>query len=162
MFNLKRGLTLAALVIVLDQISKYLISHAFGYGDTRTVTGFFDLVCAHNTGAAFSLFNNQPGWQREFFIAVSGIASLIILALLRRGYGSPLTRYALSLILGGALGNLIDRLNYGYVVDFLSFHIGAYAWPAFNIADSAITIGALLLLWDNMKQKKHDARSSQR
>ncbi|MHB1677937.1 MAG: signal peptidase II [Sulfuriferula sp.] len=162
MFKFKRGLAVAILVIVLDQITKYVISQTFANGDSRTITDFFDLVCAHNTGAAFSLFNNQPGWQREFFIAISSIASVVILALLRRGYGSTLTRYALSLILGGALGNLIDRLTHGYVVDFLSFHIASYAWPAFNIADSAITLGAILLLWDNFKQKNHDARPSER
>ena len=154
MFNFKRGLAVAGLVIILDQASKYAITQTFAYGETQTVTGFFDLVCAHNTGAAFSLFNTQPGWQREFFIAVSSIASVVILTLLRRGYGNTLTRFALSLILGGALGNLLDRLTHGYVIDFLSFHIGAYAWPAFNIADSAISIGAVLLLWDNLTQKK--------
>lgn len=162
MFNFKRGLALAGLVIILDQASKYAITQTFAYGETQTVTGFFDLVCAHNTGAAFSLFNTQPGWQREFFIAVSSIASVVILTLLRRGYGNALTRFALSLILGGALGNLLDRLTHGYVIDFLSFHIGAYAWPAFNIADSAISIGAVLLLWDNLTQKKHDASPSRR
>ena len=162
MFNFKRGLAVAGLVIILDQASKYAITQTFAYGETQTVTGFFDLVCAHNTGAAFSLFNTQPGWQREFFIAVSSIASVVILTLLRRGYGNALTRFALSLILGGALGNLLDRLTHGYVIDFLSFHIGAYAWPAFNIADSAISIGAVLLLWDNLTQKKHDASPSRR
>lgn len=162
MFNFKRGLAVAAAVIAIDQLSKYVIAHTFAWGESLTLTPFFDLVCAHNTGAAFSLLNNQPGWQRGFFIVLASIASVVILALLRRGYGSTLTRYGLSLVLGGALGNLIDRVVLGYVVDFLSFHIGGYAWPAFNIADSAITVGAVLLLWDNLKQKNHDTRTSER
>ena len=155
MLKFRQGLGIAALVIAFDQISKYIVIQAFAWGDLRQITGFFDLVRAHNTGAAFSLFASQPGWQRGFFIAVASIASIFILYLLRRDSSSTLSKLALSLILGGALGNLIDRLAHGYVVDFLSFHLGSYYWPAFNIADSAITIGALLLIWDSLKQPKH-------
>ncbi|BBP00065.1 signal peptidase II [Sulfuriferula nivalis] len=150
--KLKQGLIVAALVIALDQISKYIILQVFMWGDLLKVTGFFDLVRAHNTGAAFSLFANQPGWQQGFFITVASIASIVIIYLLRRDTGSVLSKLSLSLILGGALGNLIDRLNHGYVVDFLSFHINSYYWPAFNIADSAITLGAIFLIWDSFKK----------
>lgn len=154
MLKFRQGLSIAALVIALDQISKYYVIQVFAWGDLLKVTGFFDLVRAHNTGAAFSLFASQPGWQRGFFIAVASIASVFILYLLRKDSGSMLSKLSLSLILGGALGNLIDRLAHGYVVDFLSLHLGSYYWPAFNIADSAITIGAVLLTWDSLKQPK--------
>lgn len=150
--KLKQGLIIATLVIALDQISKYIILQVFMWGDWLRVTGFFDLVRAHNTGAAFSLFANQPGWQQGFFITVATIASAVIIYLLRRDAGSNAYKLALSLILGGAVGNLIDRLNHGYVVDFLSFHINSYYWPAFNIADSAITVGAVFLIWDSFKK----------
>ncbi len=150
--KLKQGLIVAALVIALDQISKYVILQIFLWGDLVKVTGFFDLVRAHNTGAAFSLFADQPGWQQGFFITVASIASAVIIYLLRQEKGSNLSKLSLSLILGGALGNLIDRISHGYVVDFLSFHINSYYWPAFNIADSAITLGAVLLIWDSFKK----------
>ena len=155
MLKFKQGLMIAALVIALDQASKYVVLQVFAWGDLLKITSFFDLVRAHNTGAAFSLFANQPGWQRGFFITVASIASVVIIYLLRKDSGSTLAKLALSLILGGALGNLIDRFVHGYVVDFLSFHLGSYYWPAFNIADSAITIGAVLLIWDSFKQPKH-------
>ena len=166
MSKLRPWLAVATLVIVLDQISKYFISQRFSWGESRTITGFFDLVCAHNSGAAFSLFADQPGWQRGFFITVASLASLLIIYLLQRNNGSVLSKLALSLILGGALGNLIDRITHGYVVDFLSFHLGAYAWPAFNLADSAITLGAVLFIWDGLQpkagQKNHDHPSTSR
>lgn len=151
----KAGLIVAALVIALDQLSKYIIMQVFVWGDQLKITGFFDLVRAHNTGAAFSLFASQPGWQRGLFIGIASTASIVILYLLRKETGSALSKLALSLILGGALGNLVDRLIHGYVVDFLSFHLGTHYWPAFNVADSAITIGAVLLIWDSLKQPKH-------
>lgn len=150
--RLKQGLVVAALIIALDQLSKYVITHIFRLGDYLTVTPFFDLVRAHNTGAAFSLFADQAGWQRAFFISTALIASVIIVYLLQRKSGSVLFKLGLSLILGGALGNLIDRILHGYVVDFLSFHINQHYWPAFNVADSAITIGAVLLIWDSFKK----------
>lgn len=155
MLKFRTGLVIAALVIVLDQLSKYVVTQTLVWGDLHRITGFFDLVFAHNTGAAFSLFADQPGWQRGFFITIASVAVIVILYLLRRSSGSTLARFALSLILGGALGNLIDRLMLGYVVDFLSFHLGTYYWPAFNVADSAITVGAVLLIWDSLKQPKH-------
>lgn len=150
----KQGLIVAAFVIALDQISKYIVMQVFMWGDILRITSFFDLVRAHNTGAAFSLFASQPGWQRGFFIAIASIASIVILYLLRKDSGSILSKLALSLILGGALGNLIDRVVHGYVVDFLSFHINSHYWPAFNVADSAIFVGAILLIWDSLKSHK--------
>lgn len=148
------ALMLAALVIALDQLSKYWIAQHFQPGDAQMITSYFSLVFARNTGAAFSLFADQPGWQRGFFIAVALAASLFILVLLQRKQGGLLTRLALGLILGGALGNVIDRVTLGYVIDFLWFHIHQYAWPAFNIADSAIDAGAALLIWDSIKSGK--------
>ncbi|BBP03694.1 lipoprotein signal peptidase [Sulfuriferula plumbiphila] len=152
--RLKQGLVVAGLIIVLDQLSKYAVTQAFMLGDYVTLTPFFDLVRAHNTGAAFSLLADQAGWQRAFFISAALIASAILIHLLRRESGSVLFKLALSLILGGAIGNLIDRILHGYVVDFLSFHIQQHYWPAFNVADSAITIGALLLVWDSLKKPR--------
>lgn len=154
MLKFKQGLFIAGLVIALDQFSKYILVQDFAWGDLVKITSFFDLVRAHNTGAAFSLFADQPGWQRGFFIMVASIASAVIIYLIRRERGSAFSQTGLSLILGGAVGNLIDRVLHGYVVDFLSFHIGSYYWPAFNVADSAITIGAMLLIWDSFKQPK--------
>jgi len=133
----------AGLIIALDQLSKYAITHTFMLGDYVTVTSFFDLVLAHNTGAAFSLFADQAGWQRAFFISTALIASAIIIYLLRRESGSVLFKLALSLILGGALGNLIDRISSGAVTDFIKLPL----WPAFNVADMSITFGVLALLY---------------
>lgn len=151
--RLKQGLIVAGLIIALDQLSKYAVMQVFMLGDSVTVTPFFDLVRAHNSGAAFSLFADQSGWQRAFFITVALFASGLIIHLLRRDAGSAQFKLALSLILGGALGNVIDRILHGHVVDFLYFHINQHYWPAFNVADSAITIGAGLLIWDSFRER---------
>lgn len=151
---LSRWLALSALVIVLDQISKIWITRHFYYGENLFVLDVFDLVLAHNTGAAFSFLSDAGGMQRWLFSAIAVIASVWIIWMLRRHAGQTLFALALSLILGGALGNLIDRIAYGYVVDFLSFHWNEYYFPAFNVADSAITCGALLLILDGFKEKK--------
>jgi signal peptidase II len=148
-----RWLGLAALIIVLDQISKLAISSHFFYGESLRVTGFFNLVLAHNTGAAFSFLNDAGGWQRWLFTAIAIVASVWIVRLLRQHAQQTLFCLALALVLGGALGNLIDRVAYGYVVDFLYFYWGKYDFPAFNIADSAISVGAVLLIWDSFKRK---------
>lgn len=152
---LKRWLALSALVIVLDQLSKAWISAHFVYGETFRVFGVFDLVLAHNTGAAFSFLNDAGGIQRWLFSIIAIGASSWIIWLLRKHNAQVLFALALSMILGGALGNLIDRLSYGYVVDFLSFHWGEHYFPAFNLADSAITCGAFLLILDSFKEKKN-------
>ena len=143
-------LWLSALAIVLDQLSKFALGeHLRAYVDVVAVTGYFNLVHIHNPGAAFSLLANQPGWQRFFFLGIALVACVVIFFLLRRA-SRPRYAIALALILGGALGNVIDRLLYGYVIDFLDFHLGAWHWPAFNVADSAITLGASLLVWDSL------------
>lgn len=152
----KRGLAwlwLTALVLALDQLTKLaIIDGLSAYRDVVRLTPFFNLVHVHNTGAAFSLFADQPGWQRHFFLGVALVASGVILHLLRRTRGRPLFSAALALILGGALGNVIDRIAYGHVIDFLDFHVGGWHWPAFNVADSAITLGAGLLVWDSLRR----------
>jgi len=152
---LKRWLSLSALVIVLDQLSKAWIVNHFSFGETYTVLSVFDLVLAHNTGAAFSFLNDAGGMQRWLFSIIAVVASIWIIRLLRKHGTQLLFAFALSMILGGALGNLIDRLMYGYVVDFLSFHWNAHYFPAFNLADSSITCGAFLLILDSFKEKKH-------
>ena len=152
-------LGIAAVVIVLDQLTKRLILGEVGFGESRTVTGFFNLVHAHNTGAAFSFLATGTGWQRWFFALLAAAASVFIVWLLRKHGEQRLFAVALSLILGGALGNLIDRLLYGYVVDFLEFHwrfleplFYQGRFPAFNVADSAITLGAGLLILDELRR----------
>jgi signal peptidase II len=152
---LNRWLGLSALVILLDQLSKAWIIQHFAFGETYTVLSVFNLVLAHNTGAAFSFLNDAGGMQRWLFSIIAIVASLWIVRLLRKHSVQTLFAFALSLILGGALGNLIDRISYGYVVDFLSFHWDEHYFPAFNLADSAITCGALLLILDNFKEKEH-------
>ncbi len=144
-------LGIALLVIVLDQWSKLVITQSLTYSDRVVITPFFDLVLTYNTGAAFSFLNDASGWQREFFIAVALLASIWILYMLYRHAGSIMMNLALGLVLGGAIGNVIDRFRFGAVVDFLHFHIAEYSWPAFNVADSAITVGAVLLIWDSFR-----------
>jgi signal peptidase II len=155
--NLLRWLVLAAVVILLDQWSKSAIVSHFIYGEMLPVTGFFNLVLAHNEGAAFSMLAGAGGWQRWFFTAIAIGASVWIITMLRKHAAQPLFCFALTMILGGALGNLIDRIAYGYVVDFLNFHWDEHHFPAFNLADSAITLGAGLLFWDSFTQKKENA-----
>ena len=152
---LRRWLGLSALVIVLDQLSKAWVAGHFIYGEKLYVLGVFDLVLAHNTGAAFSFLHDAGGMQRWLFSAIAVIASIWIIWLLRRHSTQMLFALALSLILGGALGNLIDRIAHGYVVDFLSFHWNEHYFPAFNVADSAITCGAFLLIIDSFRGIKH-------
>ncbi len=145
---MSRWLGISALVILLDQWSKSVIGNHFVYGEGMVVTGFFNLVLAHNMGASFSMLNDASGWQRWLFSAVAVIASVWIIVLLRRHAQQKLFSFALSFIMGGALGNLIDRIRFGFVVDFLDFHWNEHHFAAFNLADSAITCGAALLLLD--------------
>jgi len=151
-----RWLLLAAVVVVLDQATKALVQAAFRPGEELPVTGFFSLVLAFNTGAAFSFLAGAGGWQRWFFAAIALVASAIIGWLLRRG-GDRVYCLGLALILGGALGNLYDRLTLGKVVDFLLFHYAGWFYPAFNVADSAITVGAALLIIDRFRQRRAPA-----
>jgi signal peptidase II len=147
-------LFLSALVIVLDQITKHVIQQSVSFGSPVHVTAFLDLVLVYNPGAAFSFLSTAPGWQRELFIAIAVAAAMLIVYLLRRHRADRLFCFALSLILGGAIGNLIDRVMLGAVVDFLHFHLGQSYFPAFNVADSAITCGAGLLIWDSLRRSK--------
>ena len=146
---------LAALIVVADQFSKVLVMGSFVLGESLPVTGFFNLVRVHNAGAAFSFLSDAGGWQRWFFTGLGTVAALVMVWMLRAHAGQRLFCSAVSLILGGAVGNVIDRLLHGHVVDFLDFHWDFLAglfygghFPAFNLADSAITLGAVLLLLD--------------
>jgi signal peptidase II len=145
-------LWLSATVIGLDQFTKQLITKAFTFGESLTITPFFNLVLAYNKGAAFSMFADAGGWQKWFFTAVAVIASVVIVYLLRKHHDEKWFCLALALILGGALGNLIDRLLLGHVVDFIQVHGWGYYFPAFNVADSAITVGAALLIFESFKK----------
>ncbi|MBX3624930.1 MAG: lipoprotein signal peptidase [Rhizobacter sp.] len=149
--NLLPWLAIAVVVIVLDQITKTLILQHYQYGDSTTITSFFNIVRAHNTGAAFSFLAGAGGWQRWFFIGLGFAAAVFIIWMLRSHGGQKMFAWALSLILGGAVGNVVDRMLHGYVVDFIQVHWGAtYYFPSFNVADSAITAGAALLILDEL------------
>jgi len=155
----KLWLALAALVVVLDQLAKWLIAGHYRPGDALRLTGFFNIVRAHNTGAAFSFLASAGGWQRWFFTVLALAVSVLIIWLLRKHAGQKLFSFALCMILGGAIGNLIDRFRHGYVIDYLDFH---WSWldplfqsghfPAFNLADSAITLGAIGLILDELRR----------
>lgn len=140
---------LAAVVIALDLATKYAVLQTLAYGERVPVTGFFNLVLVFNKGAAFSFLAGAAGWQTTFFALVATVASLVIGGLLLRQPDKRLFCTGLALILGGALGNLHDRIVYGHVVDFLDFHAAGWHWPAFNVADSCITVGAGLLILES-------------
>ena len=150
-------LGIALVILLADQATKLLIVDSFALGDSQTVTTFFNLVRVHNSGAAFSMLSTASGWQRWFFTGIGIVATFFILWLLRSHPTQKLFCFALALVLGGALGNVIDRIAYGHVVDFLDFH---WDWlspvffqghfPAFNVADSAISVGAVCLILDEL------------
>ena len=143
-------LGLALIILILDQFTKVLILGYYKLGDSTYVTSFFNVVRVHNTGAAFSFLASAGGWQRWFFTAIGVAATLFILWLLRSHSGQRLFSFALACVLGGAVGNVVDRLLHGYVVDFLDFHYAGWHFPAFNVADSAITVGAACLILDEL------------
>ncbi|WP_374356404.1 signal peptidase II [Chitinimonas sp.] len=156
-----RWYALAALVIVLDQASKLWITANFQLHEVRQVTSYFDLLLTYNPGAAFSFLANAGGWQRHFFTVLALVVSAVLARMLFKEYGKRRLALALSLVLGGALGNVIDRIAYGHVIDFLSFHgaifklvLGTPYFPAFNLADSAICVGAGLLVLDSALSPK--------
>jgi signal peptidase II len=151
--NITNWLWLAGVIIILDQISKWIVLGSLQPGDSHVVAPFFNWVLTFNPGAAFSFLSDAGGWQRWFFTVLSLGVSAWIVALLRRHTSEFRFSLALTLILGGALGNVIDRIRFGSVVDFIQWHVAGYYWPAFNIADSAITIGAILLAWDQFATK---------
>lgn len=150
-------LGIAFIVVLLDQVTKITITRLFQLGDTKPLTGFFNLTLAYNRGAAFSFLSNQGGWQRYLFTAIALAAVAFIIYLLRRNAGQRMFCWALALIMGGAIGNLVDRLMHGHVIDFLDFYWrGLGHFPAFNVADSAITIGAILFIVDELRRvNKH-------
>jgi signal peptidase II len=143
-------LGIALAVIVLDQLTKALILRVFQLDGGHAVTSFFNIVRVHNTGAAFSFLAGAAGWQRWFFIGLGAVAAVFIVWMLRKHGTQKLFCWALALILGGALGNVIDRLLHGYVVDFIQVHWRGWYFPSFNIADSAITVGAGFLILDEL------------
>ena len=143
----------AAVIIAADRVTKLVMLEAFAPGERLQVTGFFNLVLVFNKGAAFSFLAGASGWQTPVFATISTVASVVIAVLIVRHSGNRLLCAALALMLGGALGNLWDRLEWGHVVDFLDFHAAGWHWPAFNVADSAITIGAVLLILESFVRR---------
>ena len=152
---MRSWLALAALIVVADQVTKYAVVQYFAANKAFAVTPFLNLVLVYNPGAAFSFLSDAAGWQRGFFIAIALAASAWIVYLLRKYPHQRLFALALALVLAGAVGNVIDRIAIGAVVDFLDFHAFGWHWPAFNVADSAITCGALLLVWDALRPSKN-------
>jgi signal peptidase II len=143
-------LGLAFIIILVDQFTKVLILGYYHLGDSTYVTSFFNVVRAHNRGAAFSFLSDASGWQRWFFTAIGFVAAAVIIWMLRSHHGQKLFSFALACILGGAIGNVVDRMAHGYVIDFLDFHWAGMHFPAFNVADSAITLGAICMILDEL------------
>jgi signal peptidase II len=147
-------LTISAVIIALDQVTKWLMVSWLSLYETVAVMPYFNLTMAHNHGAAFSFLAQAGGWQRWFFIVLASVISIVLLVWLAKlKPHAKLEAISLSLILGGAIGNVIDRIHYGYVIDFLDVYIGTSHWPAFNVADSAICVGAVLLILDSFKSE---------
>lgn len=155
---MRKWFVLSLIIVALDVYTKHLIENTFVFGEHFSVTGFFDLVRYHNEGAAFSFLANAGGWQKWFFTAITVVAVLVITYLIAKHSTQKLFSFGLALVLGGAIGNLYDRLTLGYVVDFLYFHINELYWPAFNVADSAICVGVGILLLDSFKKEKLAAK----
>ena len=145
-----RWYALAGLVVILDQLSKWLVLSSIELGQTIYVAPFWNWVLTYNPGAAFSFLADQPGWQRWLFTVLALAVSGWIALELRRHPEQKLLSLALALIMGGALGNVIDRVRFGAVVDFIQWHVAGYYWPAFNVADSAISVGAVLLVFSTL------------
>jgi signal peptidase II len=143
---------ISALVVAVDLSTKYYFDSTFQYGETRYVTPFFNWVLVYNPGAAFSFLANASGWQREFFIVVTVVITSVLLWMLRSNADNRWLSVALTLIIGGAFGNLFDRIVHGHVIDFIQLHAAGYYWPAFNVADSAICVGAAMLVIDAIRQ----------
>lgn len=148
-------------IILVDQATKWLVLAHFAPGERRELTEFFNLVLVFNKGAAFSFLADAPGWQTPLLVTFALGAALIVSVLLLRSTGRRLFSAGLAAILGGALGNVIDRLRFGHVVDFIDLHAAAWHWPAFNVADSAITLGAALLILDGFAHHERRARMPQ-
>jgi signal peptidase II len=154
-----RWFALAAAIVVADQIVKWIVLRYFAPGEQRVVTDFFNLVLVFNKGAAFSLLAQAPGWQAPLLSAFALIAAVVVSVFIVRSPERQILCFGLALILGGAIGNVIDRLRFGQVVDFLDFHAFGWHWPAFNVADSAISVGAVILILEGFirREKRPDA-----
>ena len=150
--GLLKWLGLAFLILVIDQITKVLILAYYHPGEVTYLTDFLNIVRVHNRGAAFSFLAGADGWQRWFFVGIGAAATVFIIYLLRTHAGQRLFCFALTCIMGGAVGNVLDRLLHGYVVDMVDFHVGRWHFPAFNVADSAITLGVIFLLLDEFQR----------
>lgn len=148
-----RWFLLAAAVVILDYVTKSAVLAAFAPGEGRALTPFFNLVLVFNKGAAFSFLATAQGWQTLFFSAIAVVASIVISFLIVKNGNKTLFCAGLALILGGAIGNLYDRIVYGHVVDFLDFHAAGWHFPAFNVADSAISVGAAILILESFLQQ---------
>lgn len=143
---------IAMILVLIDQVTKITVAKTFAYGQVKALGAYFNLTMVYNKGAAFSFLATESGWQRYLFTGIGIVAALVIVLMLKRHAGERMFCLALSLILGGALGNVIDRLLYGHVIDFLDFHVGRWHFPAFNVADSAICIGAALFIIDEFRR----------
>jgi signal peptidase II len=154
-----RWFALAAAIVVADQIVKWIVLRHFAPGELRAVTDFFNLVLVFNKGAAFSLFAQAPGWQAPVLSAFAVAAAIVVSVFIVCSPGRQILCLGLALILGGAIGNVIDRVRFGQVVDFLDFYAFGWHWPAFNVADSAISIGAVILILEGFigREKRPDA-----
>lgn len=157
-----RWFALSGLIVLFDQATKYWITGILRYGESVRVTPFFDLVLTYNPGAAFSFLSQASGWQRWFFIVLALAISAWLFALIRRHADELLQPLAFALVLGGAIGNVIDRIVFGAVIDFLYFHAGRFGWPAFNVADSAISVGVVLMLWAQLRPNRKTRIAEQR
>jgi len=157
-----KWLWITVVIIALDLWTKALVSSSFAVGEVSPVFPGFNMVLYHNYGAAFSLLSDAGGWQRWFFTGISSLISLALFVwMLRLGKQQTILAIAIGFVLGGALGNLYDRVTLGYVVDFLEFYIKDYYWPAFNIADSAVFIGASLFALDIYKEHQRNAAGNE-
>ena len=145
-------LGISLIVLLLDQLTKITILKLFHYGESMPITSFFNLVLVYNKGAAFSFLAAESGWQRHLFTVIGISAAVYIIYLLKKHASQRMFCCALALILGGAVGNVVDRVIYGHVIDFLDFYLGNWHWPAFNIADSAICLGAVLFVIDELRR----------
>ena len=157
MLRTARWFALAAVVIALDQLSKWAVLAHFAPGERRALSGFFNLVLVFNKGAAFSFLADAPGWQTPVLATFALLAAVLVSILIVRSPGRRVLCAGLALILGGALGNVIDRLRFGSVVDFLDLHALGWHWPAFNVADSAICVGAALLILEGFVRDERPA-----
>jgi signal peptidase II len=160
MLDTGKWLLFAAVLVVLDQLTKYLAEQSIAVGSTVEILPFLSLVLTHNSGAAFSFLADAGGWQRWFFVLIAVAASGLIIWMLHRHRKERFLCIGLALILAGAIGNLIDRVLVGAVVDFILLYWRQYQWPAFNVADSCITVGAAMLIWDSLRQSRKARQGS--